>query len=898
MSLWRHFICGLRVLANRRASDTEIADELAHYLDEAAAAHLAQGMSPAEARRAARLELGGITALHEQVRGYGWENRLALAFADLRYTLRTLLRAPSFTTVSVLTLALGIAASTAMFSIVDTVLLRPLPYPHPEQIVRIWEQAPDGHRMNLAGANFRDFLTQNHTFSALAEYGQWLSSVSGGSEPVRLHVAEVSSQFFQALGVSLSRGRAFSTEELRPHGTPAVIVSYRYWQHQLNAAPSLAHLQLRMDDALYPIVGVMPESFDFPAETAAWIPTAGDLDNTSRSAHNWRAIGRLLPSVTVPQARADLGLIARRLKQQFGKDVDLNDAAVIPLAESLVAGVRTALLILLAASALLLLVACANVAGLLIARASARRKELAVRLALGAGRARLIQQFLAESFTLSLAAGVLGILLAAWFVRILPAILPTHLPGQQVVSLNPAALLFAFTTVLAVAFSLGLLAAWRAASGDLQDSLATGSRSVSDTPAAHRLRTVLVVGEIAATLLILVGAGLLGRSFVQLISANPGFNGQNLTTIEFAPPVSKIVIEPQPAKLRQIQLVDAILARLRLLPGVESVAFAGALPVAAGDNLADGEFLILHGQTPPANFDEWARISQNPSQTGHALYCLAGDDYFHTLSIPLIRGRLFHPSDDANAPHVALISQALARRRWPGQNPLGETIDFGNMDGDLHPLTIVGIVGDVRAEGLNFPPSPIIYLNYRQRGINANSTPAILLRRTAPAGPIVSAARVIFHELAPDVPVKFSSFDDELGNWLADRRFLLSLVASFAAAALALAEIGIYGVVAFSAARRTREIGIRLALGAQPPAVLRLIVAEGAWLALLGVAIGTVASLALTRLLAGLLFAVSPTDPLTFFAVALLLTTVALLASYLPARRALRLDPHTALRCE
>jgi predicted permease len=322
------------------------------------------------------------------------------------------------------------------------------------------------------------------------------------------------------------------------------------------------------------------------------------------------------------------------------------------------------------------------------------------------------------------------------------------------------------------------------------------------------------------------------------------------------------------------------------------------MPVAAGDDLADGGFLILNGQKPPANFDEWERIAQNPSRVGHASYCVAGEEYFRTLGIPLIRGRMFGEQDDWNSPHVAVISQSLAWQRWPNQDPIGQVIDFGNMDGNLKPLTIIGIVADVRASGLDRPPSPIIYVNYRQRGMKANSSPTIVMRSAGPAAQIVSAARGIFHDLAPDVPVKFSTFADEMGGWLADRRFLLLLVGLFAAAALALAAVGIYGVVAFSVTRRTQEIGIRIALGAQRSDVMRLVAGEGARLAVLGVSIGIAASVAITRLLSSLLFGVSATDPMTFVGVAVLLTFVALLASYIPARRAMRLDPNTALRYE
>ncbi|HLK63456.1 MAG TPA: ABC transporter permease [Bryobacteraceae bacterium] len=815
---------------------------------------------------------------------------------DFRYSFRIFAKSPGFAAIAVLTLALGIGTTTAIFSVVDAVLLRALPYPDPQKIVAVWEQAPNGHRMNLAGGNFDDFQTQNSTLSDMAVYGYRLSSVSGGSEPVRITLAEVSASFFKVLGVEPFRGRSFAPDELRVHGAPAAIVSYSYWQRYLSSTTDLSQSQLTMDGAAYRIVGVMPDGFAFPAGVSAWIPRELLPHVSDRTGHNWRGLGRLREGVTVAQARANLTAIARRIRQQYGKDVDLSDAAVATLADSIVGDVRTALLTLLGAVGLLLLVACTNVAGLLLARTAARRKELAVRAALGAGRRRLVQQFLAESFSLSTVGGVLGILFATWAVRVLPAILPSNLPRQQGVAINQAVMLFALAATVVVAVSLGLFAAWRAAYGDLRDALTAGSRSHTGSGASHRLRGFLVIGEIATTLVILIGAGLLARSFLRLVATDPGFRPQNLITIEFAPPVRqwRQAID-HPAVVRQIQLLNDLVARLRTIPGAESVGLTGAMPVAAGDDLADGDFVLLNGEKPPTDFNEFARHAHDPSRTGHANYCIAGEAYFQTMGIPLIRGRFFSQQDEWNAPHVAVISDSLARQRWPNQDPIGQVIEFGNMDGILTPLTIVGIAGDVRARGLDSPPNSIIYVDYRQRGMNPNSTPTILVRSAAPTGEIVSAARGIFHDLAPEVPIKFSTFSEELGGWLADRRFLLLLVAFFAAAALSLAAIGIYGVVAFSAMRRTQEIGIRMALGAQRGDVLRLIVGEGARLAAGGIAIGVAASFAITRLLSSLLFGISATDPITFTAVAVILASVALVASYIPARRALTLDPNSAL---
>ncbi|HWQ09651.1 MAG TPA: FtsX-like permease family protein, partial [Holophaga sp.] len=401
-----------------------------------------------------------------------------------------------------------------------------------------------------------------------------------------------------------------------------VIVSYNYWMLYLGSAADLSPFHLRIEGGLYPVVGVMPDGFDYPSGTSIWTPGALQPRKASRTAHNWRGLGRIRSDVTLEEARADLGSIARRIGGQYGKHVDLNDAAVVPLAKALVGDVQTALFTLLGAVGLLLLVACANVAGLLVARGAARRKELALRVALGAGRGRILQQFLVEAFALSLAGGALGLLLAAWAIRLLPAILPANLPRQQGISMNTPVLLFAVAAVIAVSLALGLLAAWRAGRGDLQQSLASGSRAYTGTGASQRLRGVVVTGEIAATLVILIAAGLLGRSFLRLVATSPGFHARNLITMQFSVPIQPGpggALDPE-GRARQVRLLEGLSARLRALPGVETVGVSGAMPVAEGDNLAEGDFLILNGQKPPADFEGFQRISQNPAQVGHALY--------------------------------------------------------------------------------------------------------------------------------------------------------------------------------------------------------------------------------------------------------------------------------------
>jgi len=898
----RQFFFRLRSFFRRAQLDRDLDAEMSSHLELAIEENLRRGLSPEQARRQALVHFGGSQQAKEQHREARSLPFLETLLQDLRFALRVLRKSPGFTAIAVLTLALGIGASTAIFSVVDAVLLRPLPFPNPQQIVTVREQEAHGHLSHLADPNFLDFRSQNHTLAALATFASGRESISGGSEPVRVNVGYVAQDFFKALGVEPIRGREFAPDELIEHGAPAMIVSYSFWRQFLGGTEDLSRVRLSMSGTSYSVIGVMPLGFNFPDGVWAWTPVERWGWSTSRDSHNGEGIGRLRPGVSLAQAQADLSAIAKRIHAEYGKtespDYFLENALVTPLSEELVGPVRLALLTLFAAVIVLFLVAGANVAGLLMARTSARRKELAVRGALGAGRRRLVQQLLAESLALAAGSALFGTLLALWITRVLPTILPANLPQQQGIAVNKTVLLFTLVATLIVAVGLGLLAAWRAGEVDLSESLGAGSRSYST--GSQKARSALVIGEIAATLMLLTGAGLLGRSFLGLISVSPGFNEQNLLVMKFSLP-SRDEATPQhaPAEIaRRSYFIDDALQRIRAIPGVASAGITGALPIADPDGFPDGLYFILNGQPMPTTDEEWRRFALNKDQTGTADYAVASAGFFETAGIPLLQGRLFDAQDGPDAPHAAVITETLAREKWPHSNPTGQQIFFGNMDGIMKPLTVIGVVGDIRAEGLDKPTTPVIFVDYRQRGFGGNSSPAIVFRITLPTSAIVPSVRSVFRQLDPNIPVEFSTFAEALGGWMAEKRFLLLLAGAFAGAALLLAAVGIYGLVAHSVTLRTQEIGVRMALGAQRSRVLRLIIGESVRLVAMGLAIGTAASLAAAQVLSSMLYGVTATDPLTFFVVAVLLTIVALLASYIPARRAMRVDPMVALRYE
>jgi putative ABC transport system permease protein len=827
-------------------------------------------------------------------------------FQDLRYGSRMLAKDPGATLVMTLTLALAIGANTAIFSVVYGVLLRPLPYPKPDQIVSVSELAADGHRMNFTDPNFDDLRASNHSLAGIAEYESDIATVVSGSEPARVGAAAVSRDFFQVMGVAPLIGREFAPEELHPGAAPVALVSYGYWRQHLGGSANLSSFKLKMEDKTYAVVGVLPPGFSFPADSELWIPRELFEHLPSRTAHNWQVVARLRESVTLAEARSDLSAIAHHLKQQFGSDIDMTDAGVEPLREALTGSFRSALLILLGAVAFLLLVGCANVANLMLARAATRERELAIRAALGADRSRLVRQFLAESLLLALAGGALGVLAALWGVNALLALAPSNLPRLAEVSINVPVLVFALGVSVLVAAGLGVLTALRATSDDPQGALAEGGRGHAGSLGSQRLGRLLVAWQLAITLVLLAGAGLLGRSLLRVLSIDPGYRVENIVTMELELPAATSPTDgnqPElgpgggfgPGERGAANFVSALFERLRAIPGVREVGGSSVLPLASRF-LPDGTFLLLDREpvmTKPEDFDRLFHTAP----TGHADFCVASEGFFRALGIPLLRGRLFGDRDAADAPHVAVISQSLARATWPKEDPLGRTIEFGNMDGDLQLLRIVGVVGDVRDSSLERPPAPTVYVNYRQR-LRGGRDFSVVLQTGGDTSATAAAARDIVRELDPEAVPRFRTFQQVFAASTETRRFNLNLVGVFAGTALLLAVAGIYGVMAYWVKRRTREIGVRMALGAIPIDVLRLVLGHGLRTVVVGVAFGLAGSLALTRAMQSLLFGVSPADPATLLSVTLLLAGVALLASYVPARQATKVDPMVALRHE
>ncbi|MBV9924270.1 MAG: ABC transporter permease [Acidobacteria bacterium] len=795
---------------------------------------------------------------------------------DIRYAVRRLLKSPGFAAVAVGALALGIGANTAIFSVVNSVLLRPLPYPQPEQLVQLWESRPRQNmpRVEIAPHEFIAWAEQSQSFQRLAAIDSAEYNLTGRGEPARVTGALVSAGYFPLLGVQPVQGRAFLEEEDRPGASEVVVLSHELWQTRFNSDPSIVGQTLSLDGVACTIVGVLPRGFRLPQGAALARPIAFSAEDRTRpGSHFLNVLGRLKDGVGAPQAEAEMATVASRVEQSLGGTNVGHQVVVVPLHEQVVGGARTALLTLLAAVALVLLIACANVANLLLARAAARRREVAVRAALGASRWRIVRQLLAESLLLAGLAGVLGLLLAVWGVELLVRLDPAGVQRAGEVTLDWRVLAFTLGLSVLTGILFGLAPALQASKTDFVESLKEGGRSGQGL-ARSRLRSGLVVGEVALTLVLLVGAGLLLKSFSRLLAVDPGLDARNVLTLDVALPSAKYN-EPQ----RITAFYERLVQEAAAVPGVQAAGVVSVLPLAGDDT---SNFVQIEGRAPLP-----------PGQAMRAGRRNVSADYFRTLGIPVKRGRALAASDADGAQPVLVINESLARSFFPDEDPVGKRVRTG----DKSPwVEIVGVVGDVRHRGLDVDARPEMFFPHTQ---TPSRRMTLVVRSSGDPAALAAPLRERVRSIDRDQPVgDVKTMEEWVSESVASRRFTAALLGVFAAAAAALAALGLYGVVSYSVAQRTHEIGLRVALGARPRDVLRLVIGQGLTLTLVGAAVGLAAAFALTRVISGLLFNVGATDPSIFVAVPLLLVVVALLACYLPARRATKVDPMVALRYE
>jgi putative ABC transport system permease protein len=799
---------------------------------------------------------------------------------DLRYGARLLRTKPGFTLIAVLTLALGIGANTAIFTVVNAVLLRPLPFRQPERLVAVWEHnLKQGQRSGaVGGANFTDWQDQNQVFDSLAAYFNWNYNLTGGDDPQRLRAVVVSGEFFQTLGVEAELGRVVTPADDQEGSDNVVVLSHALWQSRFGASPQIIGQQVILNGRSHTVIGVMSAAFEFPDDRIdMWRPMAMSAEQRQNRAGKWlKVVGRLKPGVSIEQASAGMSAVAQQLEQQYPASNAGWGVNLVPLHEEIV-GEVTFLFILLGAVGFVLLIACANMANLLLARASSRQKEMAVRAALGASRGRLMGQFLAESVLLAVMGGVLGLLLAWWGHDALLAFSPSDIPRLKEAGIDGRVLGFTLLLSLLTTLLFGLAPAWQASKPDLNEALKEEGRGASGN-AGRRLRRLLVIAEVAVSVVLLVGAGLMLKSFIQLQRVQAGFDPRNLLTLEISLPPSKYSQNQQ-----QIAFFQQAVERIKTLPGVEAVGAVQDLPLRFNTNSFP---IAIEGR--PA-----AQAAQRPL----AVYRAVTDDYFRALGIPLLTGRAFTAEDHENSTPVIVINQTMARRFWPDQDPLGQRLRFGEPTDPVY--TIVGVVGDIKHMGLNADEGPVIYQAHAQKRFAWLRWMTVVVRAQAEPLSLTAAVRRRIQEVDPEQPIyNVATMEELLGRSVAQPRFSTLLFGGFALLAMCLTVIGIYGVVSYTVAQRKREIGIRMALGAQVSDVLRLVMRQGMKLVLLGVVMGLAGALALTQVMQSLLFEVSATDPVTFAVISLLLIGVALVACYLPARQATKVDPMVALRYE
>ena len=815
---------------------------------------------------------------------------------DVHVGLRQFRKSIGFSLAAVLTLALGVGATTALFSVVNGVLLKALPFPNPDRIVQITGLDAKGHVLrNFADPTFEAIELRSQSFAAVAEMNIYSVTLANEGEAIEVPASWVSHDFFDVLGVKPAAGRFFAPEEQQRGAAGAAVISYGLWQRLFGGSNRALGARLSTGSTSVTVVGVLPKGLGYPPQTDVFFARETTERYASYTAGNWKLLARLKPSVSVAQAKQDVSSVLRRLKAEVGDNTITVDGSVASLQDQIVGEIRPILLMMFGASGVLLLIACTNVVNLLVARMAARDSELAVRIALGAGRGRLVQQLLVEAAILSFVACVGGLALAFGGVRLLLALRPVSIPRLAELGIDWRVLLFAVGVAVAVAVSLGLVAAWRGMRGDLRAALSQSQRSQGGGAASYNVRSSLVVAQLSMTVVLMVATAVLGRSFVKLLSNDAGFRTHGVATVTLVSDgiASDFFANDLGARIaRKSQLIDDAMAIARRMPGVADVGGVSNPPLSGGG--ADGMFLVLESVTERLSMPEMEQLSHDKSRTGEAYYRTATTDYFKAMGIPLVTGRLFDDRDRRDAPHVAVINASLAKAQWPGQSAIGKVVEFGNMDGDLTPMTIVGVVGDVRDGGPSSDVMPMIYGYYRQRPGNGNRF-TIVMTTSTPAVALATMRREL-RQAKPDVPARYVTMDDALATSLTTQRFMLTLVGVFGVVALLLAALGVYSVISYLVAQRRREISIRVALGARSVDIVQLVIRQGVALALGGAVVGVVGALLTTRLLTHMLYDISPSDPIAFGGVVVLLAVVAVFASYVPARRATKLEPMDVLR--
>ncbi|MEY2485355.1 MAG: hypothetical protein QOH39_1003 [Verrucomicrobiota bacterium] len=873
--------------------EAEIVEELSLHLDDQYEESLSHGGTETEAYQAALAELAGSDLLSRELKraerrvyheplvaGNRRKNLLGDLWQDLRYGLRMLQKNPGFTTVAIIALALGIGANSAIFSVVNTVLLRPLPYKNPEQLVMVWEDnSKQGFpRDTPAAANYVDWRDQNHVFEGMAAIIDISFNLSGAGDPERIDGRRVSASLFPLLGVEPQLGRTFRAEEDQPGANHVVVMSYGLWQRRFGGDPGIIGKPINLNGESFTVIGVMPTTFQFPKRTdQLWVPVAFDAKEAGDRGNRYlEVIARLKPGVSLPQAQAEMNTIATRLQQQYPETNTSVGAVVTPLHEHVVGDIKPALLVLLGAVAFVLLIACANVANLLLARAAVRQKEIALRLALGASRSRLTRQFLTESVLLSVFGGGVGLLLSVVGLTVLKRFIPPNISQAQAISIDGKVLMFTVLVSLATGMIFGLAPATQAANFNLNDTLKESGRDSAAGSRGNRIRGLLVISEVAVSFILLIGAGLLINSFLHLRNVDPGFRAERALTMKIVLPEVRYADKEQRAVFYR-----ELIRRVQTLPGVVSAAVATNLPLTESGNSVG---ISIEGRADPA-----------PDRVPIVITRIISPRYFETMGIPLLKGRAFTEGDKAESPAVVIVSEGTARRFWPGEDALGKHIKIGATNSPNRWLAVVGLVKDVRQFELVVEPKPQMYLPFTQA--NFFEPRALVVKTNLEPLSLAATVRKTVWEIDKDQPVSdIASMENIVSESVARQRFSMLLLGVFATLALVLAAVGIYGVMSCSVAQRTREIGIRMALGAQRSDVLKLTVGHGLRLVTIGVVIGLSVALVLTRVMSSLLFGVSATDPMTFISISVVLISVAVLASYVPALRATKVDPMFALR--